>query len=103
MNRKTVIQVSVVVVAFSASGIVLYRGFAKPKAPLPAVPLTMQYPMAGGATTSAGSVLAGGGPKSIDKVLPNGNTLNFGVLGKQNLQYGLVEYPAVNLNSEVGL
>ncbi|MBI5530617.1 MAG: hypothetical protein HY918_03910 [Candidatus Doudnabacteria bacterium] len=85
MNKKTLIQVIVIVVAFGAAGIVLYNGF---------------FSNSGGTTAETETVQ----PIDESALLPYGDTLNFkGILYKRPFQYGAVDYPKLNPNSEVGV
>lgn len=84
MNKKTLIQVIIIVVAFGAAGIVLYNGF-----------------FSGGASTTETETVQ---PVDETTLLPYGDSLNFqGVLYKRPFQYGAVDYPKLNPNSEVGV
>lgn len=79
MNKKLIIQIVVIVIAFGASGIVLYNGFFKNGSSQPAL---------GSAQTSAGD--------QSQAILPYGSTLDFSILKKQDLQFGTVQYPKVD-------
>ncbi len=96
MNKKQIIQTIVIVGAFGASGYVLYSGLYSKK-PTPIVPGALTESVAGLAPTKAPEI-------SIDKILPYGDSLDFDkVLKKQNQQYGVIDYPKLDPNSEVGI
>ncbi len=85
MNKKTIIQVIVIIVAFSTAGIVLYNGLFK-----------------GGEQTIYENI-AVTEQKDQGTLLPYGNTLDFTVLKKQDLFYNQVSYPKLDPNSEIGI
>ena len=87
MNKKTIIQVVVIVGALAASGIVLYNGFA-----------------GGGTPSLTGPGSASSTPGS-GNILPYGTTFDFKKLDdmkEQDFQFGVVPYPTVNPPVEVG-
>lgn len=90
MNKKTIIQIVVIVCAFGAAGYVLYSGLVK-KAPVPAMPI------GGPAQSQQASA-----PVNVPKV--DGVSLDeqFKVLSKNGLQYGIVTYPQLSTD-EVGV
>jgi hypothetical protein len=80
MNKKT-IQILIIVIAFAASGFVLYRGFSGNKSSAPAV-----VPGVPGSANGA----------DIDKILSNRATLDFNsVLKRPNVQYDTLSLPDV--------
>ena len=83
MNRKTIIEIVIAVAAFSASGVVLYRGLHT--APPPA-----QQPVA--AT-----------PQSTASILPYGSNLNFDILRKQGFEFNAYNYPKLEPSTDVGV
>lgn len=87
MNKKTIIQIIVIVAAFAGSGIVLYKGMSQKKSAPAPVPAAMTAGQEGG----------------IANILPLGKTLDFKVLDKQNLEYGTLIYPKLDPNQEVGI
>jgi hypothetical protein len=80
MNKKLIIQIVVIAVAFGASGFVLYNGFFK------------------NSGTPAVLSLTGGAPSTgqDEAILPLGTSLDFSVLKKQNLQFGNMQYPKLD-------
>lgn len=103
MNRKTIIQISVIIVAFAASGIVLYRGlFSGPKPPA-ATPSPV-----GVVVSDPSSPLNGLDLNNITKSLPYSTDEDFDtalnqVFQKQSLEYGTIEFATVDPASEVGV
>lgn len=97
-QKKKYIQLGIIICAFAATGIVLYNGmFKSTPAPEFAAELTPGLiPNAG----QPGIPEAGTG-----SLLPYGDDINglFGVLKKNNLRYGQVNYPRLNPNFEVGV
>lgn len=95
MNRKTIIQVVVIVAAFAISGIVIYNGFFSGPS-LPPVPVEM---LGGtGASSTAGSVA------DSQNLLPYGSSFDYQKiddLKKRNFQFGIVQYPVLD-PAEVG-
>ena len=91
MNKKTIIQVAIIICAFGLSGIIVYRGlFAnKNSAPSPAL-------------STAGSVDIS---QAAEPILPNGGTWDLDqVLNKQKqLQFGIVQFPQLNASADVGV
>jgi hypothetical protein len=88
MNKKTIIQIVIIVGAFAASGMVLYNGLFKNSTP--------------DLSLSASDGAAGAG--SNEKILPYGDKLDFKtVLEKQNLQFDIVDYPKLDPQAEVGV
>ena len=81
MNTKQIIQITVIVVAFSICGIVLYNGFFKDtaKPALQQALLTQQ-----------------GSGQAPEEILPFGKVLNFDVLKKRNFLYNQVDYPRLD-------
>jgi hypothetical protein len=92
MNKKNIIQIAVIVVAFSISGIVLYKGFGGSKS-------TAIDPSL--AVTGLGTVESTG--FNAEDVLPYGKSLDFDkVLKRNNLEFGKVSYPKLDPDLEVG-
>jgi Flp pilus assembly protein CpaB len=86
MNKKTIIQIIVIIAAFGGAGIVLYNGFAK-------------NPNSGQSEES--SYLEAS--KSQEKVLPYGETLNLkAVLNQRPLQFSGDVGEKINPASDVG-
>jgi len=130
MDRKKIIEIIIIVVAFGGSGFVLYNGlYSKPASPpenVSAVGLPGALPGAAisqtatpnataatalsvpGAALNApaapgGSASAGSGING-GSILPYGDKLDFsGVLSRQHLQFDAIEYPVLNASSEVGV
>lgn len=90
MNRKTIIQLVIIIAAFGGSGVVLYNGFFKK----PALPVIQ--PLGVGVDSSG---TAGGSPASTGPILPYGRTLDFSQLNK--FQFGAVDYQQINTSTEL--
>lgn len=91
MSKKTIAEIVIVIVAFLASGVVLYRGLVvkDPAEYLPqsVAPAKVQEP-----TIQLSTVFPFGERFDIDTVL-----------AKRKLQFGVVQYPKLDPNSEVGV
>lgn len=92
MNRKTIIQIAVIVICFGAAGLLLFNSFFK-----------------GGSVSEAPVAPPGAQMGTLQdnskNPLPFGDDLSGQlkkVLGKSNLQYGLFNYPKFN-EAEVGI
>lgn len=97
MNRKKIIQIIIVAVAFGGTGFVLYNGFHRSATPNP---LTTN-PLIG----AMGSLSAAPG-KKVDNspLLPYGASLNFSkVLDSRPFLFDAVQFQALNATSEVGV
>lgn len=88
MNKKLIIQLSIIVVAFAAAGVVLYNGFFKSSQP--------SVPVAATAAVSGSEIT----PQTI---LPNGSTLDFSVVNSGRFVFNQLQYPQLNPSSEVGV
>jgi hypothetical protein len=94
LNKKTIIQLVVIVVAFGAAGLVLYNGFfsnnnASSSAVVSDVPFQS---MSTSTSTSAQSIL------------PYGDTLDFSkVLDSTRFQYNQIDYPQIDPQNDVGI
>lgn len=95
MNKKLIIQVAVILLGFAGSGYVLYSGLSHNSSPANSV----VDPLLGGIASQ--TTQAGG--QSVEKVLPYGDKLDFSILDRQNLQYGVISYPKVDTSTEVGI
>jgi hypothetical protein len=87
MNKKN-IQLGIVIVAFSAMGIVLYKGF-----------------FSGGAASPNPFIASLSASATPASVLPYGATFNYQAidsLQKQGFQFGVVQYPEVSTSTDVG-
>jgi hypothetical protein len=88
MNKKTIIQLVIIIVFFSASGFVLYNGLFKKKT---------------GTLPAQDFLTASGFDATATNLLPQGGELDFDrVLKKQNLQYGVISFPRLD-PKEVGI
>ena len=97
MNKKQIIQISVIIVAFGASGFVLYNGFFKGSGQLaPSVPPSAFL----GASSSPGTVA---GLQNSQAILPAGDQLDFTILKRQNLAPQGINYPELNPDTDVGI
>jgi hypothetical protein len=88
MDKKKIIEIVIVVVAFGGSAFVLYNGFFKNQAVPPA------------------AVTAGGSVPSAAAILPYGSKMDFAPLSPSSphpFVFGAVSYPALNASSEVGV
>lgn len=103
MNRKSLIQLTVVAAAFIGSGLVLYNGYFKTKTP--ALPVSTGAPQSGSPGVAAPMSLPGGGAAAGGQdILPNGTDLDFDkAFKKRDLNFGIVEYPKLVPNKEVGV
>lgn len=85
MNKKTIIQLVIIVVAFGAAGVVLYNGFFSGGSP--AVNQT-------GATAST----------TTQDILPYGENLDFSqALNPKRFQYNQLVYPVLDPKNDVGI
>lgn len=88
LNKKTIIQLVIIVAAFIAAGIVLYNGFFSNKGP-------------------ASSPTALSGPASSQapqEILPYGESgFDFSVLSNRPFVFSQIQYPKLDPNSEVGV
>jgi hypothetical protein len=87
MNKKQIIQIVVIIIAFGLAGFVLYNGFFKGNG---GGPLLLDSP----------AISAQAQPEDL---LPEGTTLNFDLLKQQNLFYNQVPYPKLNPVSDFGI
>jgi hypothetical protein len=87
MNKKQIIQIVIIIGAFSAAGFVLYNGLFK---------------SSGNAAVFQSPGLAGGQSEPED-LLPNGDSLNFDILKQQNLIYNQVAYPKLDPQNDYGI
>jgi hypothetical protein len=99
MNKKSLIQLAVITGCFLISGLVIYNGFFKNKAPSGPTggPGSHAAITPGGQVSSSGAAAASG-------ILPYGNSLDFDkVLKKRPFEFGLQQYPKLNPQAEVGI
>jgi flagellar basal body-associated protein FliL len=87
MNKKQIIQIIIIIVVFSAAGLILYNGLFKNKNDAALL-------------EDSGSPATQGQPQEL---LPNGNTLDFGPLSSQNFYYNQVDYPKLDPSSDYGI
>lgn len=95
MNRKSIIQIVVVVICFGASAMVLYKGFFKEEA------VTAPFSMGGALGTQPGATAAA----EASNPLPYGDDLSGELkkaLNRNGLRYDYYSYPKLN-PSEVGI
>lgn len=85
MNKKTIIQLVVIIGAFLGAGLVLYNGLFKDSIR---------------PTSSSSSMTTAQGNQNI---LPYGDSLDFSVLDKQNLLYKQMEYPKLDAKNDFGI
>jgi hypothetical protein len=86
MNKKTIIQLVIIVVAFGAAGLVLYNGFY--------------------GNNNAPVQPAGGIPSlpTAQEILPYGKTLDFSkALDPNRFQYNQINYSQLDPQNEVGI
>ena len=88
MDKKKIIQIAVIVLAFGGSGFVLYNGMFKSK-PSSIVPAAVSG--------------TGIGQSAPVQILPYGSELNFSVLSKQKQQYGAVSFPQINTSTDISI
>jgi hypothetical protein len=104
MNKKQNIQIAVIIIAFGASGFVLYNGFFKGSGSTSAQSIaSMSIPGEPGSGPDA--VVTAGAPASAGSqtILPAGNQLDFSVLKSQNLVPQDISYPQLNPNGDIGV
>ena len=90
MNKKLIIQLTIIVVAFGAAGLILYNGFFNQ----------------GSAPTLGTLVVAGGasGPVTPQQILPYGsNAFDFGPLTSRPFIFNQIQYPSINPATDVGI
>lgn len=100
MNKKTLIQIIIIIIAFAGSGIVLYNGFSSNSAPIVSNNSSANKPVTAGET--------GLDLSNIDKTLPYPSSDSFnkalgGVFNKLPLQYGVITYPVISSSSDIGV
>lgn len=88
MTKKKIIQIIIIIIGFAGSGFVIYNGMFKSSSPSPAT--------SSGTEQSIEAI-------SSKKILPLGESLDFDILQKNNLQFGLLEVPQLNPILEVGI
>ena len=94
LNRKTLIQIVAIGICFLGSGYVLYNGFFKKNSAV----VTLN------SATSNGVDMPGKVPaKNIDKILPNGNSLDFKILDRPDVQYGTTLWVNSVTSNEIGI
>jgi hypothetical protein len=87
MNKKTIIQLVIIVVAFGVAGVVLYNGFFKTAS----VPLNL---VATSATTAGAS----------GAILPNGESLDFSkAIDPKRFQYNQITYTQLDPKNDLGI
>jgi hypothetical protein len=92
MNKKTIIQLVVIVAAFGACGLVLYNGLFKGQS----------SPSAANMSTPIG--FPGVTADINQDILPYGDNLDFSkALDSKRFQYNQIEYQKLNPQNEVGI
>jgi len=87
MNKKTIIQLVIIVVAFGAAGVVLYNGFFQ-----------------GDANNSLQNQGVGSASSTSQEILPYGNNLDFSqALNSNRFQYNQTTFPQVDPKKDVGI
>ena len=86
MNKKLIIQIIIIVAAFGAAGYVLYTGF-----------------FGGGGSPDSGSAGLVSAAKTPKDILPYGSTLDFGVLKSGRFVFGQLQYPKLDVGTEIGI
>ena len=104
MNKKQNIQIAIIVVAFGASGFVLYNGFFKGSGQGAPPPVGIQ-PAILGAPGSLPGFLAGpaAAAQRSQAILPAGDQLDFDILKSQSLVPQQIEYPKLSSSTDVGI
>ncbi len=94
--NKNLIKIIIIIIAFAASGLVLYFGMFKDKAS----PVPSQLGVVG-----LGGVGAVGGEVPVDQeILPNGEKLDFkAAINEVRFKYNIAKYPTLNPSTEVGI
>ena len=112
MSRRNIILIVITVLAFGAAAFILYKGFfSKPAPPtnasLAVLPGPASVPAGGssapGIPAGPGGIAANPGSggsaapaaAAINRILPNGASLDFGPIKKYNRQQQLFNYPKV--------
>lgn len=116
MSRRNIISIGITVLAFGAAAFIIYKGFfSAPSSPananigiLPSSTAQVGNPGASGPVTATGAAVPGAvGTNSnsspapsdmgtIQRILPNGSSLDFGPIKKYNSQQQLFNYPKVS-------
>ncbi len=94
MNKKTIIQLVVILAGFIGSAFVLYNGLFKNRSEPPSQPAIISNLSEGEFQT---------GEIATDKILPYGNELDFLILQKNRQEYGIIKYPKLDPEWEVGI
>ncbi|HYV34007.1 MAG TPA: hypothetical protein VE973_04130 [Candidatus Limnocylindria bacterium] len=84
-NKKLIIQVVIIVAAFSAAGLILYNGLFKDSSN----------------QTSANPGMVSTQGLTKQAILPYGNSLDFSKLSR--FQFDQIEYPVLDVGNEVGV
>ena len=84
MNKKTIIQLIIIMGAFGGAGLVLYNGFFSGQ--------SIPQPTTATAT-----------PENPESILPNGDFLDFNILDKKRFEYDQIKYPQLDPQSDVGV
>jgi hypothetical protein len=85
MNKKTIIQIVIIIVAFGAAGLVLYNGFFN-------------------SNNSAGLSAAPVQSATTQNIFPYGETLDFSrALDFNRFQYNQIVYPQLDPQKDVGI
>ncbi len=87
MNKKNLIQVSIIFACFTASAIVIYNNFFK-KAELP--------PSVVGQVEKTGQ-------KQDGQILPGGTTFDLKSVKDSSLRFNLIDYPKASLPTDIGV
>lgn len=82
MNKKLLIQITVIVIALGGAAWVLYNGFKD---------------------SGRAAVPVEDTAKSQEEILPNGNFFDFKVVDPDRFKYGLLDYPKLDPKNEVGI
>jgi hypothetical protein len=89
MNKKAIIQTTIVIIAFGASGIILYNGLFKNS--VGPVPNGSLAPITSSANLTSSAIL------------PHGDKLDFKPIYTQDLRFGDYIYPSISTTSDVSI
>lgn len=103
MQKKQIIQIGIIIVAFGGAGLVLYNGLFKNNSSGPELTMSLPGIMS---TSTPGSGMAGQAVQNGQEILPNGSKLDFSIFSDPNepkFQFNQIVYPQLNEKQEVGI
>lgn len=102
MNKKLLVQLIIIIVAFTGSGLVLYNGFFKNNNK-PALGQSYNGPLKNNIAALGQSAAPAGGSQAPEGILPYGNNLDFSILKQQTFYYNQVQYPTLGQSNSIGI